>query len=67
MNTFMYKGRECYIVKVYRKRVVLAVVGDDSLVIIAAPQTIIKNLSIVDSMKFNRELRRNKRQLKIRS
>ena len=61
MNTFMYKGRECYIVKVYRKRVILAVVGDDSLVIIAAPQTIIKNLSTVGSMKFNRELRRNKR------
>ena len=61
MNTYIYKNRECYIVKVYRKRVVLAVVGDDSLVIIAAPQTIIKNLSTVGSMKFKRELRRNKR------
>ena len=61
MNTYMYKNRECYIAKVCRKRVVLAVVGDDSLVIIAAPQTIIKNLAFVDAVKFKRELRRNKR------
>ena len=67
MNTYMYKNRECYIAKVCRKRVILAVVGDDSLVIIAAPQTIIKNLSTVGSMKFNRELRHKKRKLKIKS
>lgn len=61
MNTYIYKNRECYIAKVCRKRVILAVVGDDSLVIIAAPQTIIKNLAFVDAVKFKRELRRNKR------
>ena len=61
MNTYKYKNRECYIAKVCRKRVILAVVGDDSLVIIAAPQTIIKNLAFVDAVKFMRELRRKKR------
>lgn len=66
MNTFMYKGRECYIIKVCRKRVVLGAITEDgwkidkSLVIIAAPQTIIKNLSFVDTVKFKRLLRHNK-------
>ena len=61
MNTYMYRGRECYIIKVCRKRVILGVVNDDSLVIIAAPQTIIKNLSFVDTVKFKRLLRHKTR------
>ena len=60
MNTYMYRGRECYIIKVCRKRVILGVVNDDSLWGCNYHQTIIKNLPFLASVQFKRELRQNK-------